>query len=155
MTVKPGCTSFCQSTFRYYLYFCLISCFSCFILFVNCTFYVIPSKTNASSGRGTAYPSGEREFTPVFSGIRVTSSLILCVMFCRSLFVLLSFFIWPLCCLSFDLRILITPWYLQTLLTLTFVNFLSLLLQITWYYLQEDKRICQRVQSQSGRCHIV
>jgi hypothetical protein len=31
-------------------------------------------------------------------------------MFCRSLVVLLSFFSWPLCCLSFfDLRILITP----------------------------------------------
>ena len=31
-------------------------------------------------------------------------------MFCRSLFVLMSFFLWPLCCLSFfDLRILITP----------------------------------------------
>jgi hypothetical protein len=31
-------------------------------------------------------------------------------MFCRSLFVLLSFFFWSLCCLSFDLRILITSW---------------------------------------------
>ena len=30
-------------------------------------------------------------------------------LFCRSLFVLLYFFFWPLCCLSFDLRILITP----------------------------------------------
>ena len=31
-------------------------------------------------------------------------------MFCRSLFDLLSFFVWPLCCLSFfELRILITP----------------------------------------------
>ena len=30
-------------------------------------------------------------------------------MFCRSLFVLLFFFFWPLCCLSFDWRILITP----------------------------------------------
>jgi hypothetical protein len=31
-------------------------------------------------------------------------------MFCRSLFVLLYFFFWPLCCLSFfDIRILITP----------------------------------------------
>jgi hypothetical protein len=31
-------------------------------------------------------------------------------MFCRSLFVLLYFFIWPLCCLFFfDIRILITP----------------------------------------------
>ena len=47
---------------------------------------------------------------PVFSGVRVTRSLVFCVMFCRSLFVFLSFFFWPLCCLScFDLRILITP----------------------------------------------
>ena len=36
--------------------------------------------------------------------------LVLCVMFCRSLFVLLSFFFWSLCFLSFfDLRILINP----------------------------------------------
>jgi hypothetical protein len=35
---------------------------------------------------------------------------LLCVMFCRSLFVLLSFFFWPLYCLFFfDLLILITP----------------------------------------------
>ena len=46
---------------------------------------------------------------PVFSGVRVTRSLVLCVMFCRSLFVLLYFFFWPLCLLFFDLRILITP----------------------------------------------
>ena len=46
----------------------------------------------------------------VFSGVRVTRSLVLYVMFCRSLFVLLYFFFWPLCCLSFsDLRILIAP----------------------------------------------
>jgi hypothetical protein len=30
-------------------------------------------------------------------------------MFCRSFFVLLYFFFYPLCCLFFDLRILITP----------------------------------------------
>jgi hypothetical protein len=35
-----------------------------------------------------------------FSGVRVSRSLVLCVMFCRSGF---------LCCLSFDLQILITP----------------------------------------------
>ena len=35
--------------------------------------------------------------------------LAFCVMLCRLLFVLLSFFFWPLCCLSFDLRLLITP----------------------------------------------
>ena len=39
-----------------------------------------------------------------------TRSYVLCVMFCRSLFVLLSFFFQPLCCLFFfDIRILITP----------------------------------------------
>jgi hypothetical protein len=45
----------------------------------------------------------------VSSGVCVTQSLVLWVMFCKSLFGLLSFFFWPLCCLSFDLRILITP----------------------------------------------
>ena len=45
----------------------------------------------------------------VFSGVRVTGSLVFCVMFCRSLLVPFSFFFWPLCCLSFfDLRLLIT-----------------------------------------------
>ena len=41
---------------------------------------------------------------------RLTRSLVLCVMFCRSLFVLLPIVFWPLRCPSFfDLRILITP----------------------------------------------
>jgi hypothetical protein len=45
----------------------------------------------------------------VFSGVHVTRSLVLSVML-QWLFVLLSLFFWPLCCLSFfDLRILITP----------------------------------------------
>ena len=44
----------------------------------------------------------------IFSLVRVTRPLILCVMLCRSLFVLLSFFLWPMCCLSFELLILIT-----------------------------------------------
>ena len=46
---------------------------------------------------------------PVFSVVRVTRSLVLCVMFCWSLFVPLSFFFWPLHCLFFFvLQILIT-----------------------------------------------
>jgi len=46
----------------------------------------------------------------VFSGVRVPLSLVLCVMFCRSLFVLSSFFLSPLFCLYFfNLRILIAP----------------------------------------------
>jgi hypothetical protein len=47
---------------------------------------------------------------PVFSGDRVTRSLVLCVVFWRLLFVPLSFFFWPLCCLAlFDLLILNAP----------------------------------------------
>jgi hypothetical protein len=45
----------------------------------------------------------------VFSGVLVAPSLVFCVMLSTPLFVLLCFFFWPLCCLSFDLRILITP----------------------------------------------
>ena len=63
---------------------------------------------DSTSGAETAYPYGTHEFTSVFRGVRVTRSLVLRVMFCRSLFVPLSFFILPLCCLSFDLRILIS-----------------------------------------------
>jgi len=45
---------------------------------------------------------------PVFSGVRVAWSFVFCVVFSRSMFVLISFFFCPLCCLSFsDLRILI------------------------------------------------
>ena len=44
---------------------------------------------------------------PVFSGVRVTWSLVLCVCFVDRY---LSFFFRPLCCLFFfDLQILITP----------------------------------------------
>jgi len=44
-----------------------------------------------------------------FSGVRVNRLFSFMCMFCRSLFVLLSLFFWPLCCLFFfDLRILIT-----------------------------------------------
>jgi len=62
-------------------------------------------------GAKTANPSGVPEFTPGYSGVRVVRCLVFCVMFCRSLFVHLYFFLsWPLCCLLFfDIRILITP----------------------------------------------
>ena len=44
---------------------------------------------------------------PVCSGIRVTRSLVLCVWILGRCLSFCPF--WPLCCLSFDLRILITP----------------------------------------------
>ena len=65
--------------------------------------------TGVASGAGTVNPTGAYEFTPSFNGARVARSLVFCVVFCRSLFVLLSIFFWPLCCLSlFALRLLIT-----------------------------------------------
>jgi hypothetical protein len=45
---------------------------------------------------------------PVFSGIGAAWSFYFCVMFCRTLFVLWYFFFWPLYCLFFYLRLLIT-----------------------------------------------
>jgi hypothetical protein len=44
-----------------------------------------------------------------FSGVRLVQSLVFCVVFCTSLFVFLSRFFYPLYCLSFDLRLLVTP----------------------------------------------
>jgi hypothetical protein len=49
---------------------------------------------------------------PVFSGVRVTRSLVLCVCFVDHCLSFCPFCFWPLCCLSFDLPL----WYLQTLL---------------------------------------
>ena len=49
-------------------------------------------------------------FTPVFSGVRVTWSLVLCAVFCRSLFVLLYFFLLAIVLYALHrFRILITP----------------------------------------------
>ena len=65
----------------------------------------------------------------VFSGVRVAQSLVFYVVFCRSLFVRLSFFhvIHCIYCLSlFDLRLLITPFVSSN------SNWLMLSSHITW-----------------------
>jgi hypothetical protein len=56
----------------------------------------------------------------------VALSLGFSVLVCRSLLVLLSFLVRPLYCLSFDLRLLITPCFLQTLV----IKFVSDLRQV-------------------------
>jgi hypothetical protein len=92
---------------------------------VTCLYFVFSQSNTmgATCGAGTATPPEHLSLPLVFSGVHVTQSLVLCVIFCRSLFVLLFFFFWPLCCLSFfDLQILISSlWYLQTLLELVLV----------------------------------
>jgi hypothetical protein len=57
-------------------------------------------------------------------------------MFCRSLFVL---FVWPLCCLSFDLRVLIIPlvssnssYLIQLTLTCKVERFLCILVSFSY-----------------------
>ena len=70
----------------------------------------------ATSGTETAYHSGVPEFTSGFCGVRVARSLVLWVMFYRSLFVL-SIFFWPLC---FFILFLFTTsnYYLPLLITI-------------------------------------
>ena len=57
---------------------------------------------NVTRGAGTTYPSVAPGFTHGFYGVRTSRSLVFSVLFCRSLFVLLSFFLWQLNCLPFD-----------------------------------------------------
>jgi hypothetical protein len=55
------------------------------------TYHRVCNKSNTTGAMcdaGTAYPSGASEFTPVFSGVRVARSLVVCVVFCRLLFIL-------------------------------------------------------------------
>jgi hypothetical protein len=63
-----------------------------------------------TSGVGTAYPFGAAAVTPRFLVGSCYSIFSFICMFCRSLFVLLYVFFWPLYYLFFfDIRILITP----------------------------------------------
>jgi hypothetical protein len=88
------------------LYFCLITTvvvvsFQChYVYYKRDTQHNIESNKStivhtkgATSGAGTAYPSGEPEFIPVFSKVRFTRSLVLYVCFID-----LCLFFWLLCC---------------------------------------------------------
>ena len=74
-------------------------------------------------GAGTAYPFRNIWVHPWFLVRFVLLTLmfsLFCTCICRSVFVCLSFFFWPLYCLSFfDLQLLIPfqIWYLQTFFT--------------------------------------
>ena len=65
------------------------SFFSCPMMFVSCN----KNTTGITNGAGTANPSGAPEFTPCFSEVGVPQSLVFSVVFCRSLFVHLFFFL--------------------------------------------------------------
>jgi len=71
----------------------------------------------------TAYHSKAPEFIPVFSGVRVTQSLVLCVCFVDRCLSLCPFsFGHCVICLSSIYRFRLPLWYLQTLLTLCYIS---------------------------------
>ena len=72
--------------------------------------------TGATSGEGTAYPSGATEFTPVFSGVLVTRSLVFYVLFLRLFFVLFVLFLSHCIVCPSIYGFWLPLWYLQTLL---------------------------------------
>ena len=78
---------------------------SSFITYHQVCYYI--NTTGATSVAGTAYTSGSPEF-PRFQWGSCFSIFSFMCMFCRSLFVILYFFL-PFCCLFFDIWILITP----------------------------------------------
>ena len=81
--------------------------------------YHLLCNSSVTGGAGTVYLSEHLSSSPVCNGVHVARSLVFCVVFCRSLLVLLSFLFWPLRCLFFfDLRILITPFVSAILRTL-------------------------------------
>ena len=73
-----------------------------------------------------------------FSLVRVARSLVFCVVFCWLLFVILSFFYCPLCCLFFlDLRLLIT--------SLVSLKFLTSDITFTWGLCTKHRQQCKKV----------
>jgi len=72
---------------------------------------------DATCGAGTAYPSGTADqFILFLCGIHVARSLVFCVLFCRSLFVLLSFYIGHFIVCPSIYGFWLPLWYLQTFL---------------------------------------
>ena len=75
------------------LIFCVVFCRSLFVLFIfgHCVVWYLQilnhrvcnqiNTMGATSGAGPVYPFGAHEFTPVFSGVRITRSLVLYVCF--------------------------------------------------------------------------
>ena len=66
-------------------------------------------KKNSLALQSTAYKLSQKMWWKKILTIDLYWIFSFICMFCRSLFVLLYFFFWPLCCLFFDIRFLIAP----------------------------------------------
>ena len=84
------------------------------------TLWKVQSQKNRNTmggtrGAGTAYSTGTPEFTPTFNVVCIASSLVFCVVFCRSGFVFLSLTVDIVCPSIYGFWLPL--WYLQTCLT--------------------------------------
>ena len=61
--------------------------------------------TGVTGGAGAAKPSGELEFTQVYSEVHVAQFLFFCIVLCRQLFAFLFLFVFILAILLSELRI--------------------------------------------------
>ena len=85
----------------------LVSCLGIVVYNTYCMFVCYESNAHIFLRTESKWVSHAQR---VHSGVRPARSFVFYVMLCRSLFVLLYFFFWPLCCLFFsDIRILIAP----------------------------------------------
>ena len=83
----------------------------CYIVYLDCVLWSV-SNEQIFKTRVHIFcmPIAYLPFVISNTTLNVNVSLVFCVMFCRSLFILLYFFCWPLYCLFFfDLRLLIAP----------------------------------------------
>ena len=109
----------------------------------------LSNPTGVSKIAVTVYSSGVFRAHP--SGVRVSQYSVFCVLLCGLLFVTLSPFLRPLYCLSFNLRLLITPLVFSTFSyicsiyrTQTYPNTsltLNFLFYIWWVQYIQPKRI--------------
>ena len=72
------------NTFTCVSYFCFVNLIVLYVFFFTTPLILLYNL----NGAGSTYLPGSHEFTPVFSGVRCARSLVFCVVFCRSLFVL-------------------------------------------------------------------
>ena len=108
-----------QSWLIFFKYFWMFNWLIDYLLLKHPVLNVIHIQEQIYRVLATTVPLVERELPtlpehlplpPVFSGVRVARSLVFCMVFCVSLFIILLFLLWPLRCLSFsDLRLMITP----------------------------------------------
>jgi hypothetical protein len=98
--------------------------------------------TGATIGAGTAYSSGASQFTSDLSWVFIAQSYVFCALLHRLLFVLLSFFCWPLYCLSIDV------WPLIKQLVSTNSSYLTLELKIYLIGIQNNKCYIDRWATQ-------